>query len=128
MNGVQLHDLDESGRWKKLFHLTGANAAAGIKKSGFKPGSDGRVWFAEHPAEVWGNSEGPVLLQIELPESLVLPYSQEFVADEVWDSATREWVKAAEVDRGTYYALPPEVANLGKPRRIPARDKKRMMR
>jgi hypothetical protein len=111
----------------KLYHLTSETGAADIKKAGFKPGPDGLVWFAEHPAEVWGNSHGAMLLQTELPDSLISPYSHEFVADEVLNHSTGQWETTDEVDRGIYYALPPEVANLHKPRRVFARDKKRMM-
>ena len=111
----------------KLYHLTSTSNAADIKKSGFKAGLDGLVWFAEHPAEIWGNSYGEVLLQTELPLSLISPYSHEFVADEVWNHSTGRWEMTDELERGIYYALPPEVANLQEAHRVPTRDKKRMM-
>ena len=103
----------------KLYHLTSREWAREILKSGFKPGDDGLVWFARHPAEVWGSSDQRVLLTTDLPEEVVSPFAEEYVCDEDWDPETKSWVKGECVAKGFYYALPPHVANTVKPRRVP---------
>lgn len=112
----------------KLYHFTRNDVALDILQSGFKPGpdSDGTIWFAEHPTIIWGNESSEVLFEIVAPIGVLTPYKIQ-VVEEDKDPLTGEYVPSAEVEIGHYFALPQEVANRYKPRRVPDEERRLMM-
>lgn len=112
----------------KLYHFASKDAVADILHSGFKPGpeGDGTIWFAEHPKIIWGNESSEVLYEIIAPIGVVTPHKRPLV-EEDQDPLTREFVPSAEVEIGHYFALPPQVANRYKPRRVPDEERRLMM-
>lgn len=119
---------NEGAKNMKLYHFTSKDAALDILHSGFKPGpdGDGTVWFAEHPTIIWGNESSEVLLEIAVPVGIVTPHKRLVeLGDE--DPASGEFVLSAEVEMGPYFALPPEVANRYKLRRVPDEERRQMM-
>lgn len=110
----------------KLYHFTSRDVALDIFESGFKPGPDGTVWFAEHPTIIWGNESSEVLLEIDAPIEVVTPHKRQVEEDDQ-DPSTGAFVPSAEVEIGHYFALPAEVANRYKPRRVPDEERRLMM-
>jgi hypothetical protein len=110
----------------KLYHFAPKDVVPDILQSGFKPGPDGTVWFAEHPTIIWGNASFEVLMEIVAPIGVVTPHKRQ-VVEEDKDPLTGEFVPSAEVEIGHYFALPQEVANRYKPRRVPAEERRLMM-
>lgn len=110
----------------KLYHFTSNDVALDIFQSGFKPGVEEKVWFAEHPTIIWGNESSEVLLEIAVPIGVVTPHKRPVeLGDE--DPSTGEFVPTAEVEMGPYFALPQEVANRYKVRRVPDEERRLMM-
>lgn len=110
----------------KLYHFTSEDGAADISETGFRPGTDGLVWFAEHPSKVWGATSMAVLYEIETELSEVVPY-RVVPEEEDWDPVCRQWGKAAQSEELVYFALPPVIASRYTPVRLTTDDRKTMM-
>lgn len=110
----------------KLYHFTPKAAVPDILQSGFRPGPDGTVWFAEHPTIIWGNDSSEVLMEIVVPIGVLTPYKIQ-VEEEDLDPSTGEFVPSTEVEIGHYFALPQDVANQYQPRRVPDEERRLMM-
>lgn len=109
-----------------LFHFTSEEAASDIFSTGFLPGDDGLVWFAEHPTKVWAASTMSLLLEIQVWPEVVQPFRVVLEEDE-WDSISKQWVKSTQSEGLIYFALPPDIANRYSPRRLADEERRLLM-
>jgi hypothetical protein len=80
-----------------LWHFTRPECVDSIRRSGFREGDSGVVYFTTPPDTYW-EADGEVLLEVtfNVTEAELTPYGSEVVDDERWDQSAKAFVKVTD--------------------------------